>query len=770
MANDTTDGEVPKSGPATEPPTDSASGQDKADRHPDEDGDAPDDGAQDNSDDDRSASETYRRGWESLRSGGNTASASRSKVRNLIGGDYHSTKLIFDRSGDRKTSGLIRENVLVRIRATFALVAGYERMLDTVRETRVILLRGSAETGMTTTAVRLLDEVADGSVAHLALTEAITSIRGKDLTKKRGYVVRLGASGSQGSPAETELDALAELLDKRKCWCVVIDTTGADDGAPCDYIFRYHPPDNSDVLRNHVSFGLGEGNADRLDDVLRIADDDPVKHAMGPARTLADVVGLAGLLVEHAQDRLKLDEVVDGCAGLVLDQMESWFGCLRHVARLENNDQRDSLGLAAFRIALAVLNISSYRKVIKAAQQLETHMVEQIGNTTGSKTPSSGSLDQHTALTTSRARLDRGPLSYGGDAVFTGALVRYRDDRFPIAVLEHVWSHYQWLRTPMVNWLSALGQDSSIVWVRAAQVVGVLSSIDFDDAYDELIWPKVVADTTRERRFAAIALDQAAQNRRSHAIVTSYLRQWRRGGEHARWTAAATYGYGQGLDDIDATLDALRVLGTPDEYLNPLDSGPDRRGIMTTVVSRSLSSLLAFGAVEPILDTLNEWASHERTSMRTLANATILRLLKQRGYHFTYLEVSGGRDYRDQLPRHQQWPLLLALQHEDVTLVDPIARLIRTVLRSGNGNTATDALRTWITIAQRDSSCLAALVEFLPLLVHVPSDAARLIHLVTILRRDWAEPLRPDVADAVETALRSATTPEVNKWKTSTMS
>lgn len=769
MANETNGDPPPEKAPDPEPAAETKSTPAKADKRPGKDAGDSGDAERDAVGDDRSASEAYLRGRESLRSEGNTASAHKSKVKNLIGGNYHTTKIFAD-TGTKKTSGLVREKVLERIRATFAFVAGYERMRDTMRETRVIVVRGLPQTGMTTTAVRLLDEVTDGKVARLDLTSGITSIRERDLTKKHGYVVRLTTLGPHGGPTEVELDALAELLGKRKCWCIVLDTTGADHGGLGDYAFDYSPPHNDDVLRKHVEWRLAD-QADQLDDVLRLADDDMIVAAMGVQRTLADVVRLAELLVQHARGRLEFDDVVAGCAGLVADQMTSWFACLRHMAPSGKNNKNDSAALAAFRIALAVLNISSYHQVVEAAQQLEALMVAEIDRSDAKGPLASVSLDRHNALTMSRAHAFPGVVTYGVDAVVNGELVRYLDDRFPIAVLDHVWSEYHWVRAPMVTWLSGLGEaESPIIWVRAAQAAGALTSIDFHYGYHRLVGPNVIAETTQQRRFAAIALDQASQDERSHDIVAAFLRRWRRSGsEEARWTAAATHGFGQGLDDIDATLDALRVLGTPDESLDALE-GPYRKGIMITVVSRSLSSLLAFGAVEPILSTLNTWANHERTSMRTLARETVLRLVKQRGFHFTYLDVSGGRNYRGQLPRHERWPLLLALQHGDPSLADPIATLLRTVLRGNSGEEVADSFRSWITISQRDPACLTALEEFLPLLVEVPSDAGRLIHLVTMLRREWADPLRADVADAVETALRSATTREVNRWTTATMS
>ena len=661
--------------------------------------------------------------------------------------------------------------MLERIRATYTIVADYERMRDTIGDTRVIVLRGWASTGMTTTAVRLLDEVADGDVARLDAPDGIGSIREKDLAKKRGYVVRLSTVGLLGGPTDLQLDALAELLAKRKCWCVVVDPVGADQRGRGDYVFDYTAPRHHDVLRNHIAWRLGPDDAEKLVDALRVAEDGRVDAAVGAHRTLSDVVRLAELVVEHVRGAIEFDAVVAACADLVADEVAAWFAALRHVGPLGGKDRSEDVALAAFRIALAVLNISRYPDVTRAARQLEAHLIAVINPSAQPIASTSLTLDRETTLRASRAHLCPGFVTFGVDEAVKGELAEYLDDRFPIAVLEHVWSTHDWSRPPLAQWLIELGQDDSpMIWVRAAQAAGVLSAIDFTDGFEKLISPNVSAKTIKQRRFAAVALDQAAQDNRHRRIVAAFLRQWRRtGSEATRWTVAATLGYGHGLDDIDATIDALRVLGTPDEALAALDD-PSGSRIMVTVASRSLSSLLSFGAVESILATLNAWIRHDRTSMRTLASAAVLKLVRKRGFHLTYLAVSGGRDHRDQLPRHPRWPLLLALQCENPSLTMPIARLLGTALRGNGGGRITDALRSWTTIAASDPGCLTALVEFLPRLVEGPGDADRLRHLITERRRDWAEPLRSDVADALDNALRSTDTREVRTWTTVTMS
>jgi hypothetical protein len=149
------------------------------------------------------------------------------------------------------------------------------------------------------------------------------------------------------------------------------------------------------------------------------------------------------------------------------------------------------------------------------------------------------------------------------------------------------------MREVLLTWLGELGTYvSPIVWVRAAQAAGVLSTLDFHPVYFKLIGSGAFSDDNlRMRQFAAVALDQAAQDSGTRDAVRAFLGHWRRRGDlPERWTTATALGYDIGLADIENTLNELRVLGTPDESLGPLD-GPTSWDwdSMVEVVSTSLT-------------------------------------------------------------------------------------------------------------------------------------------------------------------------------------
>lgn len=238
----------------------------------------------------------------------------------------------------------------------------YEQMLRTVREHRLTVLRGMPGTGLSTTAVHLLDAVAEGSVARLDLTGGVESIRAKDLAKKHGYVIRLPLSGSGGALTGIALDALGELLADRECYCVLLDTVGHSERDDLDdYTFGYRPPDRRDLLRRHLTWWLrsthSDGTAERL---LHLPDSEQLWETLGSRPRLTHVVRLAGLLVRHGRGTLDLVDLHQEAARLVSAGVAEWFGFLRRQRPSDKNKADNAIGLAAFRIALAVLNGSPY--------------------------------------------------------------------------------------------------------------------------------------------------------------------------------------------------------------------------------------------------------------------------------------------------------------------------------------------------------------------------------------------------------------------------
>jgi hypothetical protein len=713
----------------------------------------------------REIREAYRRGWQSLHTEGRTAFVDDSTVKNLHFGDRH----YYTPRGQRpagKNATPIRPTRLARIRSTYVRVGGYSDMLTTLREHRALLLRGRPGSGRSTTATHLLDEVATDRVYELDLLDGVGTIRKQDLKKGRGYVVRTPTHRPARRPTETQLDQLRDLLAERDCYCVMIDAEGHEARNGLErYVREHRPPERKALLRRHIRCGLGMAAAsDTETRLLRLWDDRRMIDALGPAMWPADIVWLADLLVRLGQDEtdVNIDTVVTACQRFVEDRVAEWFD--EATMAPEGQDADIETRRTAFRISLAVLNTSPCDVVAEASEKLTKRL---LGDRSGSDVVKESLFtdDRDTMLAAARAHIVDGPAAFGEESS-PARLASFEDDRYPRAVLRHVWRLSR-MRPVLIEWLRELGQDRRpMVWVRAAQVAGMLTALDVHYGFNKLVRPHARADSKRARRFAAVALDEAAQHHRVQHTVLSYLRYWRRHGNKAeQWTTAAALGYQLGLDSIDGRLDGLCVLdellilGTPSELRKPLEYPTGDRA-MLEVVSTSISQLLAAGAVEPVLTRLMAWLEHRRWSVRLLARWTVVRLAGMHGFDLD----SHGRELPLVGRRYERWPLLLALQHIDATLASPVADLLRHGLRGPFADSVLVCLRQWISVAERDQDELAALVEFVPRLVTDRSDAARLNHLVTAMRRDWAEPLAPDVATAVEDAIRSAGYRESYSW------
>ena len=667
-----------------------------------------------------------------------------------IGDVYH----VFGRGSRTLRSGSIREDDLVRIRSRYVAVPNYELMYTTLAERHLLVLHGQSGTGRFTTALRLLDELANGHVSRFDDDQDIEALSAGDFEKSgRGYVIEL-TSDKGAALTGSKLDKLCDLLGEQ-CYCIVITELDELSGNGLGgYAIAYETPDRDLLLQRHIAQEVRADDDDGLEGRLNeLAAKPRLKRALGPAPRPVEIAEMARLLAECGRQHIDLDEVESRANQLVQRQVVEWFSGLGRTKSKE--ELEEALRMAAFRIALAVFNKSPYHLVAQAGVALALAFIRMVSKE--DEPPSLFSDDEARRLPACRAEIVDGQLPFGQVRLPVG-LARYVDDRFPAVLLSYVWQHHHNLRAAMTAWLQKLSNDRRpTIWVRAAQATGLFCSFDFHFAYTEMIWPAATSDDeefVQRRFFAAVALDQAARDERMSVAIRDRLRYWRsRGSEAEKWTAAATLGYDLGRQSIESTLEELRVLGTPSERQSALDEESGRE--LVRISAYSLANLLAFGEAEPILQRLTDWAGSERRSLRELAWWAMLYLIRLRGFDLDLLRLSAGRDERP-LPRAlEKWPLLLALQEEDPRFTKRIANLLRWGLRGRRGDFVAKYLfGPWIRAAENDTECLQALVGFVPHLVHDEADASRLRYLTDRLRHDWSDPLDDNAATLLAAAIR----------------
>ncbi|AHI01025.1 ATP-binding protein [Kutzneria albida] len=709
--------------------------------------------------DDWAFKDAYRRGQRNLSTDGPMAFLRESIIHEQHIGDRYEFSV---GQGLALSSGSVREEVLEWVRARYVPVPGYDLMRSTLSDRSLIVLHGLPGTGRATTALRLLDESADGKVYRLDSRQSITALTDKHVEQGRGYVAEL-LDRSAAPPTEAQLDMVRDLLQKHSCTCVlIIETDRLRGDALGGYAIECPPPDGDALLRSHIGEEVREDDEEGVEDLLTAMAETPrLLAARGPAPRPSETVQMAKLLAEFGRREIDLAGLERQAALAVHDQVREWFAVL--VVPGQVDDQLDALRLAAFRISLAVLNETSYDIVSHWGEKLANLFMEVVSTQTAPQRRSAFTGDQEYQLAASRAGIVDGELCIGHVRV-PQDLVCFHDDRFPVVLLSYVWQKHHEVHNALITWLLELSKHpQSMIWVRAAQSAGLFCALDFHSAFDKMIQRGARAKGKRQhqrRLFAAVALDQAARDERVTEAVRDRLRYWRRSGREAeKWTAAAALGYDLGRRFLDTTLDELRVLGTPSEQRSVLAETDDRS--LVWISAFSLANLFAFGEVLPLLDRLADWTLSKRQSLRELAWCTILHLIDMHGIDLDLLAHSVGRDER-LMPRHRErWPLLLALQDAEPKLVQPIAYLLRWALRGRRADyVAKNLFGPWIRAGERDPECLDALVRFVPHLVERDNDARLLNHLITRLRLDWSDPLRDDAAELLQAAVSRSTARE----------
>ncbi len=685
--------------------------------------------------------QAYDRGRVSLRGPGSTYFGA--------GRDVHVSETInvMVGRGVGLAPGPVRPEDLERIRSRYSQIAEYDGILAMLVERKLVLLCGFPDTGRATTALRVLDEVAHGTVFRLGI-EDLTSIAETDLKDGGGYLIDLTQCPSGQSLAEPQLDRLSNVLGKCGSFGVVL--TERHHGSLDGYLHNCSPPDPDMLLRRHLIREIRDDDEEKLEGrLLELSAQPRLRDAIGPRPRPVETLAFARLLVEHGRGTITLEDVEADCAELIRRQVVEWFAGLRGLRRSDAADH--ALRLASFMIALAVFNGSPYYIVREAGERLALDLMRTLWPKRVPGRPLTGD-DREPWLAAARAKLVDGYITKGSARV-PSQQVEFEDMRFPHAVLSHVWLTHHNLREPLRRWLTEQSRDPrDFIWVRAAQAAGLLCALDFPYTFHDMLAPAAESKDVLEREFAAVAVDQAALDDQVRPIVTAHLKSWVRGTPELQCTVANTLGYEVGLASVEKSLNWLRILGTRTETKS--DMAPTLQRRLVWISGKSMAKLFASGAAAPVLDMLGEWIKpRERLSLHELAAWTILEMASFYVDDLLHANALLRREHRVPAKERKNWPALLALQEDDTELTTPIADLLRHALRSRHSDLAEEVLEGWLRAGEDDESCVDALAEFMPNLVHIDGDRRRLRRLITKMRRDWAYPLDNEVATRLEAAL-----------------
>lgn len=691
----------------------------------------------------------YRQGRQNLRIRDSGAVFAQSQVHQAVLGNVIN---VHAASSTRLDPGPVQTKELERIRASYVTVAGYDAILERLKDRRLVLLRGYAGTGRTSTALRLLDEAAGGQISRLDPDAEVHSLTAETLVNGHGYLGEFPTSRTTVL-TQVHLDRLISLFVEKECWCVlIVEHDFAPAPAAAGYIANYSQPDIKKVLRRHLHWEIPEADAVVWDGLLALVDEPEVRDALGPAPSPAEMVRLAGYLAEYNRRILTKDALVIRCAAFVDQLVTDWFDNVRTPSRDESGSC--ALRFIGYRIALAVLNRTSQHLVAEAGEKLGRRLIRTSYPLREPGRPVFAS-EHHSWLKASRGKIVQENVAFG-DATVPVQLAAFDDDRVPVAVLTQVWRQHHNAHTPLLRWLDELaGSSQPEVWVRAAQAAGMLCTLDFADVFHELLEGWASADDQHRRIVAAFAIDQAASDLTTRPAVRYVIDRWKQDDDEAearRWTAAAALGRSLGLISVEDTLDDLLALGTwPEGEISPLAG----------VASESLASLLAQGEVDLVAQRLlSWWLDRPQPSVRDVVLLATIKAANTKVGDLDDMEffTSGaGKNRWPLLADRSDWPLLLALQDEDPQLTTPFADLVWHTLNTARSRTtALEVLTQWIRCSEKDRSCLPALAEFLWELADKPDSKRRLQCLVADLRSQWRKPLVTDVADHLQQRLATS--------------
>lgn len=446
-----------------------------------------------------------------------------------------------DRRG--QAPGPVRKEVITELINRYAPVDGYERFVKQISSTRLLVLRGAPGTGRTTTGLRLLAKLAD-SVARFGPDTDLRALTPAGLEPQSGYLQELNPGPGSSLPTAAEVDRLREYVAERECYLVLIAPHDIRYRTSFDgYIADCPLPDPRDVLHQAIEYEIRR-RPDQEQILRQIAANAQAAGSACP-QTPAEVQWLVAHLVStattgHAPADLDLLN-----SDLAARYVAAWFEPLAGLPVTSEGDE--PVRLAAFRIALAVLNDSPFDLVTEAAEDLaERILIARSPRRRPGRPVFARHREDHVA--NSRASVVPGSVKFI-TATAPASMVTYDDDRLPLAVLRQVWAVHN-LRYPLLSWLEYLSKDPRpLVYMRAALAIGLLTSWDFSYTFHERIEPWArSADEPRRRWTAAVALDEASRNEDVRPVVREMLEAWcEKGTFEQRWTGAIALGYDLGL-------------------------------------------------------------------------------------------------------------------------------------------------------------------------------------------------------------------------------
>ncbi|HEY2056969.1 MAG TPA: hypothetical protein VGH57_01250 [Amycolatopsis sp.] len=601
----------------------------------------------------------------------------------------------------RVRSGVVSAAMLERIEQSYVEPDGYPELKATLARELVLLIRARGGTGRTTTALRLLDEACREGVRKLDPDTDLKSLQAKDFEPSRGYLLESLDPAQAAELKAFHAESLSRLMQERGCMLVVIvDESTAlalnEVGHLVVEDFGMVKPER--LLHHYVQLGLRDSGAAADADVLtRPAVKEIIDQLTEdmPARELAE---LGELLVEVANDRRELDYVRERYSRASSTSFGEWFETQQEV------EQR------AFVIALAVLNGESVQLVSAAATMLADRFLKLEFPKRADRSRDVFATPLARRLQQARAEVVTGTQDtrFGQVRVHKA---QFRDERFPLRVLEQVRSQYTQALEVVMGWLFDLGNiPGPQVRIRAGVAAGYLSQHDFVDVYHRILWPWAASGDEDQRQAAIAALQVPGWPAGSERVVSKLLTRWVRQRHDRDLQATAARALGSTTAMSPAT--ALRLLRLAARHAD---------WDVAFSIGESVSDLFRADSAQ-VLAALVRWSREDEFPQRR-ETALLAVLITSR-----YLAVTEEHS-------SEHWPVLVWLAERRPQEREPIVLLFsRMLLAADFMRHGYLEIHRWLRLAQREP----ALVEPIARLLAEVGRHSGETDSIEFYLRDWA--------------------------------
>lgn len=633
----------------------------------------------------------------------------------FVGGD----KYVFLLGGRRERLRPVSPLVVERVRFAFEPPPQWEDTRESLRQRRIILLRGAAGYGKTAAAVRLLIGSGNGPVYHLERSVDFGSLIER-LENGFGEAGIMPGTGFLLDKPDDIANLRGELfqnletalLHAKATMVVTVDATELADSELLSHVVDVlEPASTHGIVSQYLGWKLGgPAGSKLLAEPAVCALIDGYLETSSSCKAAADLA--SALYDEYQSGELSVDRVRQRLDRLEAEDFEIWAEGLSDPV------------LRCFAIALAVLNGLPHEDIAQAARGLLARLDADTGFREADATHTVRMRDpfawpRRKLLTRLRAhRPDTGTEDDTADTL------EYLDPEYPKLVLRQAWHEYS-IQHVLLDWFGDLVRyPSSQVRIYAAMALGSLLPKSLGHVQDRVLRRWSQDKDARLRVAVAYALLAAGASEPLRPQINAMVAAWYadRSRPLAQATAARVHGLCPGDMDPHESVRVLVRLATVDHVK------------VAVAVGDAFADLVAgdYGLAPTVLTAL--WG--EIDDSRTRPTCLLAFLIVAASLVETSAEDREG------------WPALLYL----ATIAEPVQRplllLWREVLGDASLNReAQQVLRGWAAIAERDPGLRQVLLDLLAGVVH---GDVRSAHIVRRCAQDWVD--RDDLAPLTVTA------------------